>query len=413
ACWAGFARWGGGGGRGLPLVWRPAVTGGSQFPSRIGEFRPPLQGGYAVPLAYGWIAMLVVTALTFVLNFRRIHLGRLFTALVFGYLSTQALRNVALFAWVAVSAVAANVGDLVAAPSASRVTTRADRLRQAAGGGTGSGILARAGEDSVALLTVILIASVVTNRLSYFLATEREFGIGISKLHAPVDALAFASDVGIGGRPFNDFASGGYLAWARFPAERVFVDGRTQAYPEDFFRFYFQVTDDPNLWPEVVSRFAPDYALLYHVWSNRYPLVRYLRAGHGWQLVYYDETASLYLPTDDGHREVRERAIREFAARRSTPPPPSSSGGWRSAITVPVAALRRDTEYGDFLLVIGDAAGAADAYERALSIRPDASATRFNLAQAYWSSNRPEKAIVELRDLVRRDPNDARARAVL
>jgi len=65
------------------------------------------------------------------------------------------------------------------------------------------------------------------------------------------------------------------------------------------------------------------------------------------------------------------------------------------------------------LLTVGDPAAAADAYKRALAMDPTASATRFNLAQAYWMSNRPNESIVELRDLVRRDPDNARARAVL
>ena len=77
-----------------------------------------------------------------------------------------------------------------------------------------------------------------------------------TKAMKALDAVRFADEVGIAGRPFNDFASGGYLAWARFPRERVFIDGRTQAYPDDFFRFYFSVMDNPNGWPQVVDRFG-------------------------------------------------------------------------------------------------------------------------------------------------------------
>src|SRR6266481_2641954 len=196
----------------LPLDLLPAVTGGSQLSSRIGAFRPPWQGGYALPLAYAWVALLVVTALSFAMNFRRVHLGRLFAALIFGYLSTQALRNVALFAWVAVPAVAANVGDVLAA--ARRPAAAPDRRRQAAPARAWAlpPALAQAGEAVVVLVVVLLVASVVTNRLSYYLDIEREFGLGVSADHAPIDAVRFADEVGIAGRPFNDFASGGYLA---------------------------------------------------------------------------------------------------------------------------------------------------------------------------------------------------------
>ena len=46
---------------------------------------------------------------------------------------------------------------------------------------------------------------------------------------------------------------GGYLTWQRFPGERVFVDGRLEAYPESFFRSYFRILDDPRVWQELTG----------------------------------------------------------------------------------------------------------------------------------------------------------------
>ena len=203
----------------LPLDLLPAVTGRSLLSSRIGEFRPPFQSGYGLPLAYTWVALLVLTALSFAVNFRRWHLGRLFAVLVFGFLSTQSLRNVALFAWVAVPVIAANLGPLLTGRALPRAAARADRRREEHAGATSRpwpGTVPVA-ESVVVAATVLLIASVVTNRFSRWLDIEREFGFGVSRLHAPIDAVRFAEEVGIKGRPFNDFASGGYLAWARFP----------------------------------------------------------------------------------------------------------------------------------------------------------------------------------------------------
>jgi hypothetical protein len=405
----------------LPLDLLPAVTGGSLLSSRIGEFRPPFQAGFGLPLAYTWVGLLVLSGLAFAMNVSRVHLGRLFTVLVFGYLSTQALRNVALFAWMAVPATAANVGSLVARRAARQSATLADPRRGTRVGVASprpdSSLLVRVGEGAVIAITSLLIAIVVTNQLSKWLGVEREFGLGISKLHAPIDALRFADTVGIEGNPFNDFASGGYLAWARFPRDRVFVDGRTQAYPDDFFRFYFNVMDDPEQWPTVVARFAPDYALLYHVWSNRFPLVRYLNAGHGWTLVYYDEIASLYMPLDDAHRAVRERAEQAFAAlqaaRTDGAEAPVAARGLWDAVRVPVAAIRRDSGYGDFLLAIGKAGSAVEPYKRVLAADPSIGDVRFDLGIAYWSSGHPNEAMAEWRDVLRRDPRYERARTAI
>jgi hypothetical protein len=399
----------------FPIELLPRVTGSSLFSGRIGEFRSPFQSGYGLPLAYTWAATLVITALSFVVSARRWHVGRLLATAAFAWLSTQALRNVALFAWIAVPAVAGNLGPLFRGRTAMpEPSGRAERRRQAnepaAGKMRGPAFLPALGAGAVVVGLVLLIAFVATNRLARWLDIEREVGLGVSPLHVPIAAEQFAHDVGITGRPFNDLATGGYLGWRRFPEERVFVDGRLEVYPEDFFRFYFNVVDNPAMWPQVVERFAPDYAILYHVWSNRFPLVRYLRAGHGWELVYYDETASLYVPTDEPHREMRERAEREFAARRDRrATPPVASGFW-SQVSVPVAALRRDSAYGDFLLTIGKPADAVAPYKRVLAIDPSIEEVQFNLGIAYWSSGRSSEALVEWRDILRRNPHDERAR---
>jgi len=400
----------------FPLELLPRVTGSSLFSARIGEFRPPFQSGYGLPLAYLWAATIVTAALSFVLNVRRLHLGRLFATAAFAVLSTQALRNVALFAWIAVPAIAGNLGALLARPARTAAPGRGTRRRGEAGQSARprrAGMLAAVGTGAVVVALALVVASVLTNRFSYALGIEREFGLGVSALHFPIGAEQFARDVGIGGRPFNCLATGGYLAWRRYPEERVFVDGRLEVYPESFFRFYFDAIDDPGRWPAVAARYAPDYALLYHVWGNRHPLARYLSAGHGWELVYYDETASLYLPTDDAHREVRERAEREFATRRAQLRAPMPPTGIWSGVSVPVAAFRRESAYGDFLMKLGHVDQAIDAYQRALTLDPSASATRFALGVSYWASNRVGEAAVEWREVLRRDPSFERARAAL
>jgi hypothetical protein len=392
----------------FPLQLLPRVTGSSLFSLRIGEFRGPFESGYALPLAYTWVVLLAAAGLSFLLSVRRWHLGRLLAVAAFGLLSTQALRNMALFAWIAVPAIAANVGPLLDRRRAPPAPADAGRRRGASA--------ARVAEGAVAGALVLLIAIVATNRFSRFLGIEHELGVGVSRLHFPVDAVQFAREVGISGRPFNCLAMGGYLAWQLVPAERVFVDGRLEAYPEVFFRTYFRVLDDPKVWPQVATLYALDWAVLYNVWANRFPLIRYLATGHGWTLVYYDETASLFLPTDDAHRATRERAERAFAEilerRRQAPVPPPRSL-LAGALAVPVAEIRRRTAYGDFLGAIGQHAQAAEAYERALVLDPDVSQTRFSLGLAYWRAGEPARAVREWRDVLRREPGYERARSAL
>jgi hypothetical protein len=237
----------------FPFQLLPRVTGSSLFSSRIGEFRAPLRSGYAPPLVYTWLSLLVATGLSFLANVGRWHLGRLLAALAFGVLSTQSLRNMAFFGWVAVPVIAANLGPWV----------QRWRLPPWLRGGLAFAALAA---------IVTLTGAVVTNQLSRLMQTEREFGRGVSNVRFPAAAIAFIEHTGITGRAFNCLAMGGYLAWTR-PGDSVFVDGRLEAFPESVFASYFQAMDQPATWPTTIGPYALDYALLYHGWSNRLRLV--------------------------------------------------------------------------------------------------------------------------------------------
>jgi hypothetical protein len=380
----------------FPFQLLPRVTGNSLFSSRIGEFRAPLASGYAPPLIYAWLVLLVVSGLSFLVNLGRWHLGRLFAVAAFGFLSTQSLRNVAFFGWMAVPTIAANLGPLL---ERHRLPSRV-----------------RGGFAAAALVAIVLlIGAVVTNHFSHAMAIQREFGFGVSRARFPEDAVAFIERTGISGRAFNCLAMGGYLTWSR-PADAVFVDGRLEAFPEAVFRSYFQVMDQPGAWTKTVAPYALDYALVYHGWSNRLPLVNYLAKDHGWSLVYFDEIASVFVPDDEAHRETRERALRAFAEvraerrRQPEPPPPSSLA---RALYVPVAEAWRQESYGNILRSFGFPEEAVTAYRRALALDPDQLDAHFTLGFALWDSGQRDAAIREWREVLRRDPSDQRVKQVL
>jgi hypothetical protein len=150
--------------------------------------------------------------------------------------------------------------------------------------------------------------------------------------------------------------AGGLMAWTQFPAQQVFVDGRTEAYPETLFATYFRMIDVPDSWPEMSARYHFDYAVLEHRAVDRWPLARYLASGHGWTLVYYDESAAIFLPADETHRVMRERAERVFAGietSRLQQPLPPAPGLVRRLLRVPVEEMQLNIGYGDFLRYIG------------------------------------------------------------
>jgi hypothetical protein len=390
----------------FPLELLPRVTKNSFLSERIGEFRSPFPGGsYALPLSYVWLCLLVLCAVSFVLNFRRWHLGRLFAVGTLGLLSTQAQRNVALFGWVAVPVIAANIGGWLAQRRAARSRSESDSHQR----------LGQRVVEAVALATIgLLLVGVITNRFWKFLAMPAEFNLGVSRLQVPVEAVAFADAIGLSGTWFNCLQVGGYLTWSRYPADRVFVDGRLETYPESFLRTYFGVMDDPRGWPELAAHYGFDNALLYHTWSNRWPLARFLASGNGWELVYYDDVASIYLPVDAVHREIRERAEHAFVEvqERRRQHPPITNNLW-NAVQLPLEEIERQRGLGGFLRAIGRPAEARSAYQRVLALAPDESDVRFSLGLAYWQTGERQQATGEWREILRHDPSYERARAAL
>jgi len=316
-----------------------------------------------------------------------------------------------IFAWIAVPAIAGNLGALITRP-AHVAPSRAARRR---GTAPPSGRRPRLAEHAVAIVLALLLASVVTNRFALALGLKKTFGAGVSGF-VPIHTLEFVRDVGVAGRPFNCMVAGGLMAWELFPRQQVFVDGRTEAYPETLFATYFGTIDAPASWPAIAARYQFDYAVLEHRSVDRWPLARYLATGHGWTLVYYDESAAVFLPLDDAHRVVRERAAGAFAeilARRLQQPLPPAPGFFTRQLAIPVEEMQLQIGYGDFLRFLGKYPEAARAYERVLLITPDDPDVRLSLGAAYWYGGDHDRAVAEWRDILRRDPGFERARAAL
>jgi hypothetical protein len=388
----------------FPLQLLPRVTGSSLFSARIGEFRGPFESGYTT-IAWAWVGLVIATGLSFVINPRRWHLGRLVAAIVFAVLSSQALRNLPFFTWIAVPALAANLGALGAARGTMSVVAPPAWRR------TVCGVLAGA----VIGMMVVLIGTIVTNRYAQVLGGEHEFGGGTADLRVPAAAVAFMREAGISGRPFNCVAVGGFLAWHRFPEQRVFVDGRLEAYPEPFFREYFAVLDDPAQWPALAARYAPDYVFLYHVYSNRLPLIRYLMK-NGWTLVYYDEISAVLIPADPAQREMLDHAERAFAAvrgrRLAGTAAPAAGQSWLG-LRVPIAEIARLRAYATFLDYVGHSAEAIDVITQALALAPHRSDLRFLVGLINWRGGERQRAIDTWQELLRRDPAFEDARRAL
>jgi hypothetical protein len=131
---------------------------------------------------------------------------------------------------------------------------------------------------------------------------------------APEKAVRFLEENRIGERLFNDVKFGGYLIWRRFPARRVFIDGRNEVY-DPLLREIFAALGTWEEWEAFLSRHRIDAALLrrHQMQPVRYPpetpgapgrtdlrpfSSAYFQASR-WALVYWDDAALVYVRRDD------------------------------------------------------------------------------------------------------------------
>ncbi len=127
-------------------------------------------------------------------------------------------------------------------------------------------------------------------------------GWGIDQRIAPVAEVNFIKDYSLSSRIFAKDSLGSYLIFENFP---VFIDGRTPLYGNDFFREYQSALDDPNVFEQLRKKWDFGILLLPRFWaSSMKGLHEYLLNSPDWVLVYYGETAYLYLDRRPAHAEV-------------------------------------------------------------------------------------------------------------
>ncbi len=340
----------------FPLELLTRFGEGTGFGS-IGEFAGPFSRPFgSVPLAAYQIGFVV--AVTFVLaaalrtafarngqdGAARFDLSGAVLFVCLGYLSLRGARNTALFA----------IGSAPFVAQCIRTCVGALRPRRR--------FVAQAAAVGTALLLVGLLWAVASNEYYRWTETPRECGSGVFEVAFPVRAVEFVEAQRLPDRVFNDDYIGGYLAWAR-PGRPVFVDGRLEVY-DRFFEEYVDGLARPESWARLADRFDVNTVVLGHRWSNRHRLIRWLRESPHWQIVYYDESGVVFLRAQ-GHAETIRRARASFvtdwepalrARLRAAPP-----GG-----RFPVGHVLAVTGFANLLNTLGDPAGAAEYYERAL-----------------------------------------------
>ncbi|MFB3916602.1 MAG: hypothetical protein ACE14M_07730 [Terriglobales bacterium] len=141
---------------------------------------------------------------------------------------------------------------------------------------------------AIAATVVVLAAITVWSRH----LSERELQ-AVVESNYPVNAAKYVADHKLNGPLYNDFDWGGYLIWA-LPELPVSMDGRTNVHGDE------RILRSYRTWT-ASSAVADDKELLAAkvvIANLRLPLSRVLRSDPGFQLVYQDKVAAVFVATN-------------------------------------------------------------------------------------------------------------------
>jgi hypothetical protein len=88
---------------------------------------------------------------------------------------------------------------------------------------------------------------------------------------------------------------GGYLIYAQYPQRKVFVDGRSDFYGDDFENTCADLLNARKGWQKLLDKYRFDRILL----PPDVALVATLRLTKGWKAVYEDKTAIVFAPAGE------------------------------------------------------------------------------------------------------------------
>jgi hypothetical protein len=276
-----------------PNTWRGALYPLAVFKNygySIVENQSPffLETVLADPAILIFKISLAVLALSFLLNLKNFNLFYFLTSLTFVLLSWNAIRNFPLLGLVVLPVLVGNLTQT--REGQARYFSSWERFRW---------------RNALRLLTILAIFVILVGTI-YNIVTDKfylkwkkteRFGLSISADAAR--AVNFLKEQKISGRMFNNFDIGSYLIWRLYPEQKVFVDGRPEAYSEKFFQsIYILMQTDPSVWQYYADDvYKIDYIFFAHTdgtpWANTF--LKTITQNKKWKMVYLDEAVAIWL----------------------------------------------------------------------------------------------------------------------
>ena len=197
------------------------------------------------------------------------------TGLVFIILAGKMIRNFGPYAFVFASIVSTNFGYIKTDVSKKMVI-----------------ILSAITTISLGYLSYLIY----NNSFYNFIGSYKHFELAIPS--GAEGAINFIKENKIKGPVFNNFDIGSYMIWKMYPDEKVFVDGRPEAYGQEFFdKIYKPMQEDPKVWANLSKQYNINYVLFTHTditpWSRIF--LNRISQDKNWPMIYLDGNSVIFI----------------------------------------------------------------------------------------------------------------------
>lgn len=122
-------------------------------------------------------------------------------------------------------------------------------------------------------------------------------GFGLGQTAGTKEGVDFFTKQNLKGPIFNNFDIGSYLDYRLYPKEKVFVDGRPEAYPASFFQdVYIPMQTDANKFALADKKYNFKTIFFSHTdqtpWAQAF--LRQITQNNNWQMVYLDDFTVIF-----------------------------------------------------------------------------------------------------------------------
>ncbi len=395
-------------------LFKEVQSGANVVAGSVSELSSPLASADPSRAVRCFKWMIWIVPITFVFNWRRLNLTHSALFAAFLYLGLIAMRNLDLFAVIAIPIAIMNVNGLL--DELPRYLKRKDISRRL-------GIAQIALSPLIIAAMTLMIFRIATDR--YFIEDRdlTRFGFGVAKHAHPVKAANFIEAAELGGEMFNNPSIGGYLIWRLFPERRVYFDGRWEVYGDDFFENFKLVCSDPDMFETQAEAMGIRYAVFPHNLGHMRRLIEHMTDSSGWELVHFDEVSMVFAKNIPENAGVIERFAVDLAAFESERESRAARlpgdmddphfEGTQSALVRLTRKIPRkrypfeELARANFYFNYGYYDNARTLYEQSLKVYPDFETAHERLGRIYWKQRLYNFALAEFEEVERLNPRSA------